>query len=117
MSALLSTDSLPQENCQYRGTGGVSSENRAHRFIPAFCDLATGRAYISRFADGSLAPVHVLDGLPEPLIEERTPAGTVKAAAATVMAGFVRQGRFYTREQAAAVLGQISQFSNVTSPR
>jgi len=82
----------------------VSAANRSYRFIPAFYDAATGQAYRSRFADGRPAPIHLLDGLPEPLVLERTPAGAVRAAIDTVTAGFLRAGRFYTREQAAAAV-------------
>lgn len=102
MKTLCSIETLVRENRQYRGTGGVSAVNRSQRFIPAFCDTATGHTYRSRFADGRPATIHLLDGLPEPLVMERTPAGTVTAAKDTVTAGFLRGGRFYTREQAAA---------------
>ena len=104
MKISFSKETLVQENRQYRNTGGVSAENRSHRFIPAFRDTATGQAYSSRFADGRPAPIHLLDGLPEPLVLKRTPAGALIAAKDTVAAGFLREGRFYTREQAAASL-------------
>ena len=104
MKALFSNETLVQENRHYINTGGVSAVNRSHRFIPAFRDTATGQAYKSRFADGRPAPIHLLDGLPEPLVVERTPAGAVKVVKHTVTAGFLREGRFYTREQAATVL-------------
>lgn len=105
MKTAFSISTLVNENCVYRRTGGVSAGNRAQRFIPAFCDVATGKAYRSCFADGRPAPIHLLDGLPEPLILERsTAAGAVKAVKHTVTAGFLRDGQFYTREQAAAAV-------------
>jgi hypothetical protein len=104
MKTVFSTETLVQENRQYRNTGGVSAVNRSHRFIPAFYDTATGQAYKSRFADGRPAPIHLLDGLPELLVMERTPAGAVTVAKETVTAGFLREGQFYTREQAAAAV-------------
>ena len=104
MKTAFSVSTLVNENRQYHSTGGVSAGNRAQRFIPAFCDVATGRAYRSCFADGRPAPIHLLDGLPEPLILERTAFGTVKAVKHTVTAGFLRDGEFYTREQAAAAV-------------
>ena len=104
MNTLFSIATLVRENREYRDTGGVSANNRTHQFIPAFCDTATGEAYRSRFADGRPAPIHILDGLPEPLVVERTSTGAVTAAKDTVTAGFLSDGRFYTREQAAAMV-------------
>lgn len=104
MQTLYSIETLAQENRQYSASGGVSTVNRSHRFIPAFCDTATGQAYRSRFADGRPATIHLLDGLPDSLVMERTSTGVVTAAKDTVTAGFLRKGRFYTREQAAAAI-------------
>jgi hypothetical protein len=104
MKTLFTRDTLEQENRRYRNTGGVSAVNRSQRFIPAFCDSATGQAYRSRFADGRPAPIHLLDGLPESLVLERTSEGLVTAAKGSVIAGFLREGQFYTREQAAVDL-------------
>lgn len=99
-----STRTLAQENRQYRNTGGVSAVNRSQHFVPAFFDLASGQAFRSKFADGCPAPIHMLDGLPDALILKRSPTGTVTAARESVIAGFLRNGRFYTREQAAAAV-------------
>jgi hypothetical protein len=46
--------------------------------------------------------MHLLDGLPDEWVVERDAAGRVRAIKDSVIAGFVRDGRFYTREQAAA---------------
>ncbi len=97
----LSNGVLKQQNLDFRGTGGVSQDNSSHGFIPAFIDQITGEYYLSRFADGRIAPVHVLDGLPEYLVAERKENGAVAAAVDNVTAGFVFGGLFYTREQAA----------------
>ena len=56
---------LRQENCVFRGTGGISQENQNVGFRPALLDADTGIVYPSRFANGQPAPVHLLDGLPE----------------------------------------------------
>jgi hypothetical protein len=92
---------LQQENADCRGSGGISSENRSSGLSPAFLDGETGRVHRSRFADGRPAPVHVLDGLPDELVLGRNSFGRVTRAKASVCSGFVRNGRFYTREQAA----------------
>ena len=92
---------LTIENAHYRGTGGVSSENRCLGFHPAFMDTETRLVYPSRFADGRFAPFHVLDGLPDQLVVARHGTGRAESVKASVISGFVRSGHFYTREQAA----------------
>ncbi|MEN8207592.1 MAG: hypothetical protein ABFS24_16550 [Pseudomonadota bacterium] len=97
----LSPRILAQQNHIYRETGGVSEGNRDQGFRPAFLDRMTGTTWLSRFADGRIAPLHVLDGLPNELVAERDKEGHVKACKDCVIAGFLRGGLFYTREQAA----------------
>lgn len=92
---------LRRENWIFRKTGGVSQNNRDEGFYPAFCDYATGSVYLSQFADGKPAPIHLLDGLPDELVLQRNPEGRITAIKSTVIAGFLNAGRFYTREQAA----------------
>ncbi len=103
MNTSYSVDTLARENRKFHNTGGVSAGCRSQRFMPAFFDVATGLSYPSVFTDGSQAPLHLLDGLPENLILERNSAGRVTAVRNTVISGFLRDGRFYTRDQAAAV--------------
>jgi hypothetical protein len=102
MHKLLTTETLKKQNLAFVGTGGVSEENRSSGFRPAFYDRATDRAVLARFADGRPAPMHLLDGLPGEWVVERDAAGRVRAIKDSVVAGFVRNGTFYTREQAAA---------------
>jgi len=97
----LSTKVLVQQNRVFRGTGGVSERNRDEGFRPAFMDERTGAAYLSRFTDGRIAPLHVLDGLPGELVADRDLNGQVRAVKDCVVAGFLRGGLFYTRGQAA----------------
>jgi hypothetical protein len=92
---------LRQENAAHRASGGRSEDNCSLGFRPAFYDFATQRIYPSRFADGRLAPCHLLDGLPEEVIIDRTASGRVTSIKATVISGFVRNGFFYTRTAAA----------------
>jgi hypothetical protein len=92
---------LRLENEVHAGSGGRSSANRALGFHPAFLDFDTQRIYASRFADGRLAPLHLLDGLPDEVVIKRTPGGRVIAAKASLISGFVRNGFFYTRAAAA----------------
>ena len=99
----LTVTRLAAQNRRFEGTGGVSGENRTLGFLPAFADICTGAVYLSRFADGRLAPMHLLEGLPEKIVEQRGSGGRVTMIKDSVIAGFVRDGQFYTREQAARV--------------
>jgi hypothetical protein len=98
---------LKHENLRHRGTPGVSAENRSLGFRPAFVDSETRAIYLSRFADGRLAPCHTLDGLPRELVLSRRPCGRVAAVKPSLVSGFVRDGRFYTREEAAAQAARV----------
>lgn len=100
----LTNEVLHQENVTFHGTGGVSTENRHCGFLPAFLDTATGTVYLACYADGRLAPMHLLDGLPQELVSVRSTTGRVMAVKESVIAGFVRRGLFFTREQAAAAV-------------
>lgn len=97
----LTCQQLQAQNQRFKGTCGISQENRSLGFLPAFVDTRDGKIYLARFADGRLAPMHLLDGLPETVIEKRDEYGKVIAVKDCVIAGFVRDGHFYTREQAA----------------
>jgi hypothetical protein len=99
---------LERENVRYAGTGGVSGENRRYGFRPAFMDLQTAAVYLARFADGRLAPFHLLDGLPDELVLSRDAAGRVAKIRPSVISGFEHRGRFYTRDEAAETLAAQS---------
>lgn len=91
---------LLQDNRRYQGTKAVSDGNRAHGFRPAFLDPITNIVYPSRHADGRLAAVHCLDGLPDEVVVSRDAAGHVLEAKPGLVPGFVHDGRFYNREEA-----------------
>jgi len=92
---------LDLENVRYQGTGGVS-QNRPCGFRPAFMDAQTRTVYLSRFTDGRLAPFHILDGLPDELVLARNPGGRGVIVKASVVSGFIREGLFYSRDEATA---------------
>jgi hypothetical protein len=48
--------------------------------------------------------MHLLEGLPDTLLLARAPSGRVTAVKDSVVAGFVRDGRFYTRDEAAQIV-------------
>ncbi len=92
---------LNAENQVFQGSGGCSEENRSRGFRPAFMDTQTRQIYVSRFADGRLAPCHLLDGLPDELVTARDPCGKIASVKSSVVSGFVCDGQFFTRDEAA----------------
>jgi hypothetical protein len=100
-SMVVTQGTLRRENRAWRGTGGTSEGNPRGEFLPAFRDTASGKTYLARYADGTPAPMHLLDGLPEELVIRRDATGRTVAVKGSLVAGFLRGGRFYTREQAA----------------
>jgi hypothetical protein len=106
MNRLLTTQCLRRQNDEFGGTGGVSAGNRSLGFAPAFLDADTGRVYRSCFRDGRPAPCHLLEGLPTALSVGQDAAGRTLAVKASVVAGFIRSGRFYTREEALRVAAE-----------
>lgn len=99
---------LVEENRQYAGSGGLSENNAQARFVPAFKDSRTGQVEISRFRDGRPAPFHLVDGLPEEWVTHRDLAGRVVGIRASVISGFVRLGRFFTRQEASEYMEQVA---------
>lgn len=104
---LLNPQVLAEENCAFAGTGGISQENCVHGFIPGYLNTQSGEMAVSRFADGQPAPIHILEGLPDGWIQERSASGQVLQVKEGIIAGFILNGRFYTRQQAAKTLAQV----------
>lgn len=101
MKKLLNPQLLEQAAAAHARTGGRAGENEHLGFRPAFYDISTGALYLSCFANGQPAPVHLLDGLPDEAVVVRSDCGRVIAAKASLVAGFERDGYFYTRRSAA----------------
>jgi len=102
MSRPMNNERLRIENLAFAGTCGVSQNAHKVRFLPAFKDLETGRVELACFTPGTPAPMHVLSCLPDEWAAERNAAGEIVALRPSVIAGFVRDDRFYTREEAAS---------------
>lgn len=100
----LTRKTLKEQNHKLSHTAGVSRHNRTRGYLPGFLDKETGSVYPSCKADGSPATIHVMDGLPENLIMTRSASGRAAAVKRTVIAGFIKEGHFYTREQVANAL-------------
>jgi hypothetical protein len=109
----LSEQTLANENRRFFGTGGRSEENNGLGFLPAFRDQNTGSVYRACFADGRPAPFHLLDGLPDDVVV-RGESGRVTGARASLVAGFVQSGCFFTRAEAAACVSR--SLASVASP-
>lgn len=84
---------------QYNGTQADSKTNRVHGYIPAFKDIETSAVYLSRYSDGSIANLHLLDGLPDEVIVSRDKEHNIVAVKPSIISGFIKDGQFYTREQ------------------
>ena len=93
---------LDDENLAYSGTLGVSTNNAARNFLPAFQNAVTGETHLSTNSDGTPAMIHLLDGLPNDWVLATDNDGHVVAIKDSVVAGFVRDGKFFTRAELAA---------------
>ena len=102
MSRPVSAQTIYKQNLAFAGTNGVSENNRRQRFLPAFRDEETGRVELARFANGKVAPAHLIVGLPSEWATARGKDGSILAVKSSITAGFVRDAEFFTREQAAA---------------
>ena len=107
MAQTMTKEILASQNEKFAGSGGVSHDNKDMGFVPGFLDEETGSVYPSRHADGSPAAVHLIEGLPENLVLKRDSAGRVCVIKATVIAGFIRDGLFFTREQVVHTINQL----------
>jgi len=68
---------LELENLAFGGTKGVSKNNKAEGFRPAFCNQKTGQVELARFENGTPAPVHLIVGLPKEWAATREENGTL----------------------------------------
>jgi hypothetical protein len=91
---------LQQQNLEFSGTNGVSQVNRSSGFFPAFRDESSGRVEFARFRNGEPAPMHLICGLPEEWAIDHDEYGSICRVRNSVIAGFVRDGIFYTRQEA-----------------
>jgi len=57
--------------------------------------------YLSRNPNGQLAAFHTLEGLPDEVIAARHTNGKVAYTISTLISGFLKDGTFYTRQEAA----------------
>jgi len=101
----LDAQKLSVENQQFARTCGLSANNAHQDFVPAFRNEETGEVALARFADGRVAPMHLIINLPEEWATARNSRGQISAVEDCVIAGFVHDGQFFTRAEAAAAAG------------
>ena len=99
--------SLLDQNETFNGTMGVSIKNKSVGFVPAFRDDATGRVELARFRSGEIAPMHLIVGLPAEWALSFDADGAVASIKNTVIAGFVCEGKFFTRDEACAACSDL----------
>lgn len=107
MARIMTEQELQLETIAFAGTGGISANSRTSGFHPAFLDTYTDAVYLSRFLNGQPAPFHLLDGLPEDVVVTRGASGRVEAVKPSIVSGFIRNGEFYTRDEAAQRVAEI----------
>jgi hypothetical protein len=102
---------LAEQNRRFSGTGGVSRVNRSLGFLPGFKDSVTVKVYRACYANGTPAPFHMLEGLPVECMEtEDTSGGPAPVVVkSSVIAGFILDEAFYSREEAARAVQRMSQ--------
>lgn len=101
MTTPQTSEFIKRDNRKYAKSNGISRNCKALGFLPAFKDSVTGEIYLSRFADGSTAPIHMLDGMPDHWVIERDADDRVLKIRGSITAGFIRDGRYYSREELA----------------
>jgi hypothetical protein len=94
---------LQRENQVFSGTRGVSQNNRSLGFRPAFLQQSSGRVEVARLESGIPAPMHIINWLPGEWAASRGKDGAIESLVPGIVAGFLRDGRFYTREETAAL--------------
>lgn len=104
MEQCMTQERLELETELYEDSGATSTHCRPFGFRPAFYDTTTRLIHLSRFADGRLAPIHLLDGLPDQVVVSRDATGRIESVSDTIVSGFEMYGRFYTRDEVSNML-------------
>lgn len=97
----MDNQTLRMENLAFGGTNGISQNNRDSGFLPAFRDKRSGRVEIARTRVGLPASFHLIEWLPREWARSVTDSGRISSLRSGIVSGFVRDGVFYTREEAA----------------
>lgn len=93
---LMSQSLIAQQQGAYDQLGGAIFTDVSFGFMPAFKDLKTEEIHLSVYHSGELAVVHVLDNLPQNWVDEWGEDGHAISLKHGIIAGFMRNGDFYT---------------------
>lgn len=77
-----------------------AAEMPASTFAPAFKDGETGKVYPAVMASGKPSGTHSYEFLPEDVVTQRDANGEVAEVKSSLEPGFVKDGKFYTRDEA-----------------
>lgn len=86
---------LQQQSSYYRFNGAVFSD-ASFGFLPAFKNIHTQQTHLSTDADGNIAVMHLLDGLPSCWVDEKDDDGRPLTLHSGIVAGFMRNNEFFT---------------------
>ena len=95
----MSQSQLAEQRGVYDKLGGSVFRDASFGFMPAFMDLKNREIHLSAYADGMPSVIHIFDGLPGHWVEEWDDQGKAVALKSTVIAGFMRNGSFYTLKE------------------
>lgn len=76
------------ENMAFAGTRGISQNNAASGFKPAFLNKRSGGVEIARFASGSPAPMHLIDWFPKEWAASLSKGGSIQSLIPGIISGF-----------------------------
>jgi len=80
----------------YHQFNGLVFSDISFGFMPAFKNLKDQQIHLSVDQNGELSVMHLFDGLPECWIKEKDDQGVALTLNNDVIAGFMRNARFYT---------------------
>lgn len=89
-------------------TREVNSNSCQFYFIPAFYDALSHTVFLSCYKSGQLAPIHVLEGIPDNIIKNRTLTNNRGESKNSLIIGFIFKNKFLTRKQAINTLSTLS---------
>jgi hypothetical protein len=93
---MLTVAELKEQRGTYQTVSGKSLSDLCIGFMPAFRDVTTGETHLALRPDGSLSPVHLIDGLPSNWVSKWDSNGRAMGLKSTIVAGFFRGERFYS---------------------
>ena len=85
-----------QQQGRYHQLNGAIFSDVSFGFMPAFKNLVDQQIHLSTDLKGELSVMHLFDGLPEHWINERDHQGKALTLKSEIIAGFMRNARFYT---------------------